>query len=233
MRKTSPQRALSVPRELSALRTRSGLSLDELASKMGLARASSIQRYFSESDFRGRYLKLEMARTFADALAGLGTPPITEAEVIALADPKVRSLFPGRALPVISYIQAGGWTSAPDPYAPGAGFAEMAVDTGVGPRAFALQIRGDSMADRFVEGDRVAIDPDVQPKPGDFVAAKEDREDEATFKQYRLRGVDNRGRPIIELRPLNDAWPVITLDAKNPGRIVGTMVEHHSYRRMR
>jgi len=44
--------------------------------------------------------------------------------------------------------------------------------------------------------------------------------------------MDKRGCPIIELRPLNDAWPVITLDAKNPGRIVGTMVEHHSYRRV-
>ena len=136
---------------------------------------------------------------------------------------------------MISYIQAGGWTSAPDAYALGQGFADMAVrDSSVGPRAlFALQIRGDSMAERFHEGDRVAIDPDVQPMPGDFVAAKEDRGDEATFKQYRLRGTDSRGRPIIELRPLNDAWPVITLDAKNPGRIVGTMVEHHSYRRMR
>ena len=190
MRKSSPQRAFSVPRELSALRTRSGLSLDELASKMGLKRASSIQRYFSETDLRGRYLKLEMARQFADALTGLGDPPVTEAEV-------------------------------------------MAVDSSMGAHVFALEIRGDSMAERFREGDRVAIDPDIQPMPGDFVAAKEDREDEATFKQYRLRGMDSRGRPIIELRPLNDAWPVITLDAKNPGRIVGTMVEHHSYRRMR
>src|SRR5882724_6927227 len=116
MRKSSPQRAFSVPRELSALRTRSGLSLDELASKMGLKRASSIQRYFSETDFRGRYLKLEMARQFADALTGLGDPPVTEAEVIALADPKVRAMFHGRPIPVISYIQAGGWTSAPDAY---------------------------------------------------------------------------------------------------------------------
>lgn len=233
MRKSSPQRALSVPKALSAIRARSGLSLDELASKMGLKRASSIQRYFSETDFRGRYLKLEMARQFAGAFADLGNPPIAEAELIALVDPEVRAMFRGRPIPVISYIQAGGWTSAPDAYAPGQGFAEMAVDSSVGSRAFALQIRGDSMAERFREGDRVAIDPDIQPMPGDFVAAKEDREDEATFKQYRLRGMDNRGRPIIELRPLNDAWPVITLDAKNPGRIVGTMVEHHSYRRVR
>lgn len=235
MRKKQSQSAFSAPRELSALRLRSGLSIAELANRAGYGRPSSIQRYLDEASFRGSYLKLETARRFATALEGLGDPPITEAEVIALADPKVRALFKGRPIPVISYVQAGGWTTTADPYPRGQGFAEMAVDSAIGPRAFGLQIQGDSMIDRFREGDRVAIDPDVQPRPGDFVVAVEERQGdgdrEATFKQYRPRGADSRGRPIIELRPLNDAWPLITLDTRNPGKIIGTMIEHHSYRR--
>jgi len=204
-----------------------------VAEKLGYQGASSVQRYFSESDFRGDFLKLEMARRFTAVLEGLGDPPITEADLLALVDPKVRAMVRGRPVSVISYVQAGAWTDAADPYPKGGGFGEMAVDSPMGPHAFALEIRGDSMADRFREGDRVAIDPDVLPHPGDFVVAKEQREEEATFKQYRLRGFDTKNRPIIELRPLNDAWHTITLDAKNPGRIIGTMIEHHSYRRHR
>jgi SOS-response transcriptional repressor LexA len=238
MRKPLSRRAFSVPEAMMALKARSGLPLEEIASKMGFRRASSVQRYFSADDFRGQYLKLETAQKFAEVLVGRGDPPISESDVMALVDPKVREMIRGRPLPVISGVQAGAMTEATDPYALGQGFAEMAVDSKVGPRAFALQINGDSMTDRFREGDRVAIDPDLAPAPGDFVVAVEERsgdegQREATFKQYRPRGLDGRGRPIIELRPLNDAWPLITLDAKNPGRIIGTMVEHHSYRRAR
>lgn len=227
-------RKTTTPEALSALRRRAGLSLASLAKDAGYTGASSIQRFMSPDDFRGEFLDLDIAERFVRALVGRGEPPISEAEVYALAGPKGRAMVKiGRTVPVIDYVQAGAWTQVANPHALGQGHAEMAIDTGAGPLVFALEIKGTSMLDRFHEGDRIAIDPSIEPLPGDFVVAKEKSSEEATFKQYRPRGSDGRGRPVIELRPLNDSWPLITLDAKNPGTIVGTMIEHHSYRRAR
>lgn len=73
-------------RQLIALRKRSRLSIKSLAEAAGFAGASSIQRYFKEH-YEG-YYDLDLARKFADALAGLGSPPITKDEVIlAMVDP--------------------------------------------------------------------------------------------------------------------------------------------------
>ena len=134
-------------------------------------------------------------------------------------------------LPVIDVVQAGHWSEVADPYAAGAGGDYIAPDEPVSGQAFVLEIEGRSMTPEFEPGDRVIIDPVVPPRPGDFVVAKLDGEESATFKKYRLRRQDDRGREVIDLVPLNPDWPTLTLDESNPGRIVGTMVEHRRYRR--
>jgi phage repressor protein C with HTH and peptisase S24 domain len=40
---------------------------------------------------------------------------------------------------------------------------------GLGPRAYALTVEGDSLSPRFVSGDVLVIDPDRIPKPGDML----------------------------------------------------------------
>lgn len=204
--------------------------MDELAKRMGYMRASSIQRYESAADFRGEYLSPSVIGKLTTALVGLGTPPISENEILALGAP-ILTQSHKNTVPVISYVQAGEWTSFHDAYAKGNGFDVISADKTIGENAFALEIKGTSMLPRFLEGDRVIVDPKIEPIPGDFVVASEDREGDVVFKQYRPRGYDSEHRPIIELKPLNDAWPTLILDANNPGRIIGTMVEHHSYRK--
>ena len=68
--------------QLNRLRDRAGLSLRALAAKAGYAAASSIQRY-ADPAFDGA-LGVEVASRFADAMEGVGDPPITRAEVLAL-----------------------------------------------------------------------------------------------------------------------------------------------------
>ncbi len=132
-------------------------------------------------------------------------------------------------LPVIDYVQAGDWTMPVDPYAKGEGMAVVHPATRVSPKAFALEIRGNSMEPEFREGDRVIVDPAVSPLPGDFVVAKLDDAHEATFKKYRPLGTGKGA--AIELVALNPDWPALRIDGRNPGRIVATMIEHHRYRR--
>ena len=137
----------------------------------------------------------------------------------------------GVRIPVISHVQAGIWTEVIDNFQPGDADDWLVTDLDVSGSTFALEIKGDSMLPEFKPGDRVIIDPDVIPQPGDYVVAK-NGDDGATFKKYRPRGLGADGQPVFELAPLNDDFPTLRSDVE-PVRIIGTMVEHRKYRRPR
>lgn len=173
-----------------------------------------------------------------------GHRPITEKTVAAVSalpglkrwfdptsgEPSNVALAPmgGARIPLISSVQAGVWTEVVDNFSPGDAQDWLMTDQRLSKRAFALEIKGLSMLPEFKPGDRVIIDPDVAPQPGDFVVAK-NGEDEATFKKYRPRGSDASGNAIFELVPLNEDFESIRSDAQ-PIRVIGTMVEHRKYR---
>jgi len=136
-----------------------------------------------------------------------------------------------RQVPLISYVQAGMWSDAVDSYHPGAASEYLQTDLDLSSGAFALEIKGDSMLPEFRPGDKVIIDPSIEPSPGDYVVAK-NGDDEATFKKYRPRGINERGVMVFELVPLNEDYPTLRSDVQ-PIRIIGTMVEHRKYRRRR
>lgn len=129
-----------------------------------------------------------------------------------------------RAYPVISSIQAGALKEIAVPYAPGCGFDVEYGDDDASRWAFFLEIEGDSMLPDFRPGDRVLIDPEVHPRPGDFVAARNTKQ-EATFKKYRVRGLDASGNEVFELVPLNDDYPTLRSDEQHLV-VIGTMIEH-------
>lgn len=132
-------------------------------------------------------------------------------------------------IPLISYVQAGCWTGIVDNYQPGDADEWLLTDLDLSGSAFALQIKGDSMLPEFKEGDRVIIDPSVEPMPGDFVVAK-NGDNEATFKKYRPRGINEHGAQVFELVPLNEDYPSMRSDSTAIS-IIGTMVEHRKYRK--
>ena len=134
-----------------------------------------------------------------------------------------------RRVPLISYVQAGCWTEATDPATVGDGFEYLLTDLDLSGSAFALQIEGESMLPQFRPGDRVIVDPEICPQPGDFVVAMNGGH-EATFKKYRPRSMDEAGNVVFELVPLNEDFAPMRSD-QTPIRIVGTMMEHRQYRR--
>lgn len=143
-----------------------------------------------------------------------------------------RDIGSPRRIPVISEVQAGKFKEIVNDFARGGGATYLHTDLDASPYAFALQIEGRSMLPDFKTGDRVIIDPDVRPTSGDFVAAR-NAKNEATFKKYRVRGVDANGREIFELIPLNtDEFNTVRSDME-PLEIIGTMIEHRTYRRNR
>lgn len=107
----------------------------------------------------------------------------------------------GRKLPVIGSIAAGAWCDSTASFDPRE--AEEWVDAPgpVGPRAFVLRVEGISMEPKFVEGDKVVIDPSLEALPGHFVAAKRSSDQATTLKQLRQEGSEQY------LYALNPDWP--------------------------
>jgi len=162
---------------------------------------------------------------------GIGPMAIGGVEANAVQfDQNVASTNPGsRRIPLISYVQAGTMTEVSDPYAVGSAESWIEPFAEVSSNAFALRIKGESMLPEFREGDVVIIDPNVSPEPGDFVVAK-NTEEEATFKKYRPRGVNERGDLVFELVPINEDYPSIRSDHVHV-RIIGVMVECRKLRK--
>lgn len=152
-----------------------------------------------------------------------------EGPMLASTQNVVPSAIGAVRIPLISYVQAGCWTGIIDNFQPGDADDWLLTDLVLSDHAFALQIKGDSMLPEFKEGDRVIIDPLVAPLPGDFVVAK-NSEEEATFKKYRPRGVNEHGVTVFELVPLNEDFASMRSDIQHI-KVVGTMVEHRKYRK--
>ncbi|MGH8579121.1 MAG: LexA family protein [Gammaproteobacteria bacterium] len=137
-----------------------------------------------------------------------------------------------KCVPILTYREAGDWAQSEEPY-PMTDKTEVFWTPGesLSNRAFGLRIEDESMVAAFLRGDIVIIDREVLPRPGDFVAAKLKQKLEIIFARYRPRGLDARGKMVIELAPENDDYPVATINRAHPGLIIGTMLVHYRFRR--
>lgn len=129
-----------------------------------------------------------------------------------------------RPIPVISAVQAGQLKDMENPYSPGDGYSIEYTDQKLSRWAFALEVEGVSMTPIFNPGDRIIVDPDLAPQPGDYVIAR-NGSDQATFKKYRPRGMDANGEMIFELVPLNDDYPTMRSDTEHL-IVIGVVTEH-------
>ncbi len=219
---------LRVGQRLRDSRKAAGLTQAALAGECGVSRAAVAQW---EGDVTRPSLDhlQKVAETLNVELAWLATGNwslSTSGQRVLRQAPPVQ-----RLVPVVDYVYAAKWDHVSDPFEPREGMEIITTNLDVGLQSFALIITGESMLPEFRQGDMIIIDPGVMPMPGDFVFAKLEIKDEGTFKKYRPRGTDKNGQPVIELAPLNEDWPMQTINANNPGNIIGTLVEHRRYRR--
>lgn len=212
-----------------------------LARALGI-QATQLSRLFSENPRHRRNIGPRLARAIEQAThkrRGWMDEPHVAPEAFGPSASKtgkrravVLTPFGDRMVPVLDYVQASEWTTSAKPY-PITERTEVIWTRfpQLGERAFALVVEGESMTDEFYPGDIVIVDPEIPPRPGDYVVAKVTKENTVTFRKYRPRGNDESGRPVIELAPLNEDYPTTVVDSRTPGSIIGTMVEHRKYRR--
>lgn len=127
-----------------------------------------------------------------------------------------------RAVPLISWVQAGSWADTIDNLQPRDADQWIPTHARVGRHAYALRVVGDSMvspggAASFPEGTIIIVDPDRESKPGQFVVVRQNHDTECTFKQL----VKDSGR--FFLKPLNPQYP--TLEMRQDAVICGVLVQ--------
>jgi len=122
-------------------------------------------------------------------------------------------------VPLISWIQAGDWAEASDPFHPGEAEAYVPSLKPTSTRAFALRVRGDSMTAAhgrtYPEGCIIIVEPERRsPVNGERIVAKMEGSNEVTFKVYK----EEDGR--VWLQPLNPNHMPI----REPFKVLGTVV---------
>lgn len=194
---------------VKAARTKAAFSQEALAQALGVTKGN-----VSAWENSRHKPKLEQILTIGRA-TGFALPP-------DLSDWSMSPASIGtRRVPLVSHEAAGRWTGEVNQSHDSKDW--LMTDLEHSGSAFALEIRDEAMLPEFKEGDKIIIDPEVQPRPGDFVLFSHD--DAVDFRKYRPRTAD-----VFELMPLNDDFSSIRSDVTQVN-IIGTMVEHRKYRR--
>lgn len=150
---------------LSAAAGREGLSQTEIAERLGL-KLPRVSNWFQGRNFPRKRERVELAkvlRTNVDWLIqGKGDPEI-------ISENPQAPYSAVREIPVISWThagEAGRYEEMPKH------FHGTVATTSRDPKAFALTIEGDSMEPKFLQGDRVVLEPLAPLINGKPVVAK-------------------------------------------------------------
>lgn len=165
--------------------------MDELAKAMGYARASSIQRYLTDGDYKKKFISADLAEKFEAALSGKGTPPINPDEIWEMAGAKwpkietrqsdlVRDDTPLTGLPVIGKVAANTWIDVHEMDFTYDDQEELPALSGY-PREwqYGLVVAGNCLNKVANNGDKLVcldvIKSHVSPVPGDLVIVERRR----------------------------------------------------------
>jgi repressor LexA len=200
-----------VGQRVRAARRARGLNQEELSGRLGIHR-NSLVRY--ERGERGIEVELlvRIARELEISLHWLVTG---EGEMEEAPQVPESERLPVRWIPVLGQVPAGFPTYTAEVVLE---YLPVPAATARHPQTFALIVRGDSMAPRLAEGDRVIVCPDPSPASRAIVVAIVDGD--TTIKELKIT---HQGRKSVHiLVPANPEYPphVLTLEDRIIGRVV-------------
>ena len=168
----------------------------------------------------GNKVAREIEEAFGKAHGWLDNPHEQENEKL---ESNVSAPFPiaGRLIPVISWVQAGTWTSA-ESVPVGTQFDEwLPPNPKCGKNGYGLEVVGESMLPDFRPTDKIYVNPDFQVcdlKTGDLVIVACEGENKATFKKLII---EPNGK---YLEPLNPKWHEKIMELDEGCKLVGKVV---------
>lgn len=157
-------------------------------------------------------------RTFLQLCHGIKAKPREVFDEAEELDGIIPFGMAARKAPIISWVQAGGWTPSPEQMLDADEFVEL--PTTASNSSFGLRVQGDSMQTdsgmSFPEGCCIIVDPDVRPENRSFVVAQVVGSDEFTFKQLINDGA------ACYLKPLNRSYKMLEVDREI--NIIGVVI---------
>ena len=210
---------------LKTARRYAKLNQGELAVKAGITQTSISDLERGKSKATAHVVKIAdacgvSAKWLSDEIGPMlptGLANVSGESNVSMPDQPVSSF----RYPVISWVSAGSWAEAVEPYPAGISDRyEFSEYNSKGP-AFWLEVKGDSMTSpvgtSIAQGSLILVDTEVEATPGKLVVAKLPDSNEATFKKL----VSDGGR--LFLKPLNPGYPTEVFDENC--RIVGVVVQ--------
>jgi len=200
----------------------SGKKKGEIAAACGVANSAVTQWISGESkSLRPENLyALAKITGFNPEWIAIGEGPETATPAMDNVAPVLQPDMQFR-YPVISWVAAGAWAEAVEPFPPGFSDRYEVSDYAAKGQAFWLEVKGDSMTSpvglSIPEGMMILVDTDADASSGKLVVAKLSDSNEATFKKL----VIDSGRRF--LKPLNPAYPLQV--CAEGCRIVGVVVQ--------
>jgi SOS-response transcriptional repressor LexA len=204
---------------------KAGMSQEKFGQAYGIGSQGAVWQYLE-----GRIpLNLEVALKFADglkvdvheispSLAHLLKPMFLRGGGVAESEKGRYNVSTGPEIkgkvPLISWVQAGAWSTAVDNLHPGDAEEWIPTTVPIHQHTYALRVKGDSMTNpagdpSFPDGSIIIVEPDAigdaERMLNQFVIVKRTADDEATFKQL----VKDAGR--YYLKPLNPRYPMLEL----------------------
>lgn len=172
-------------------------------------------------------LNLNVAAVFANILqvsiSDFSPSIAAEAERLSMVSnvSYAGELKPRQKYPVISWVSAGAWCEAIEPYTLKEIDEWLESDAHIEGEGFWLKVQGDSMTSSvgpsIPEGMNILVDTGKEAKNGSLVIAKLTDANEATFKKLVIDG------GAKYLKPLNPQYPLIQVNGNC--KIVGVVVQ--------
>lgn len=91
-------------------------------------------------------------------------------------------------------------------------------------KCIAVRMTDDSMSPTYNAGDVLIIDPALEPRDKCRVLVSFGDET-AIVRQYKFRGLDRKGSKVYDLSTPNPDHITVTVNAENPGKIEGVVIE--------
>lgn len=153
---------------------------------------------------------------------GIAVSPWLRSQLKLSSDVLEGPAIKGR-VPLISWVQAGAWSDAADPFSVGDAEDWLPCPVSHGPRTFCLRVRGLSMYNpsgrySYREGEIIFVDPDRRAEHGDRVVVRLEDQRETTFKQLIEEGTERY------LRALNPSWPEQIIRINGEATICGVVI---------
>lgn len=188
----------------------------EIANKLGIT-TKAVSKWFNAESLPRQEVMNKLAQLLSVDLVWLQHGQVSTNHA-NISNPKLYR--PAPKYPVISFVQAGNWAEACEPYSLSEIDEWYESEVAVYGTAFWLKVEGDSMTAPMgvsvPEGSLVLVDTGRDAINGSLVIAKLTDTNEATFKKLVIDGAKY-------LKALNPAYPALSINGNC--KIIGVVVQ--------